>query len=580
MGVLTVILTVFTAAVRFTFSRSLNQQLNIRLENLAKAAAFNMDNEDGELDVDDDEILVGQEQTIKWFGLEGERIAQQGEYELNFPLNIEQLSEIQNHPNSIRSLTIPVYNLKNEKDGVDNKLDDNAELDELIDEISDQVKDDLDEEIERVAAEILEEIDDALDELADDIAEELDNNIDESTIAEIVQEVAEELGEETYEEIAEELTGQDLDEIEDDDADEEDEIDEIVDEIEDDLDEIAEDIGEEIKELASEEQTEEIVKKLIKNITEAIGEKLTEEIAEEQTEKIAEVIGEDEAELIGYVRVSQSLSELDNTLRRLDYGLGSGMAISLLLSGLGSLWLTRRAMQPIEASFERLKQFTADASHELRSPLMAIKTNADVALKYPDGMRATDAEKFEAIASATNQMTRLTENLLLLARTARVNTLQKEPVDISSILSDLMQLYSPQAREQGMIWQEKLEKDLYLLGDEALLRQLFTNLLQNALHYTPAGGSVLIEASRANSKFIVIKVRDTGIGIAPEHLDQIFERFWRLDKSRSYQAGKSGLGLAIAREIVQLHRGTIVVESQLGVGSCFTVRFPVKASLN
>ncbi len=399
VGVLTVILTVFTAAVRVTFTRSLNQQLTIRLENLATAAIFNMDKEDGELDIDDDEILVRQEQAIEWFDLQSKLVAQQGEYQLNIPLKIKPSLQNYSHPHPIRSITKPVKELETE-------------------------------------------------------------------------------------------------------------------------------------------------------------------------------------EAIGYVRVSESLTELHNTLRRLDYGLGSGVAIALLLSTIGGIWLTRRAMQPIESSFERLKQFTADASHELRSPLMAIKTNADVALKYSRGMRSTDAEKFEAIASATNQMTRLTENLLLLARTDRVNTLPKEPVDISSILSDLMQLYEPQAREQGMIWQEQLEKDLYLWGDEALLRQLFTNLLQNALYYTPAGGSVIIEASRANSNFLAIKVRDTGIGIAPEHLDQIFERFWRVDKSRSYQAGKSGLGLAIAKEIVQLHNGIILVESQLGKGSCFTVRFPVKASLH
>ncbi len=399
MGVLTVILTVFTAAVRWTFTRSLNQQLTIRLENLATAAIFNMDLEDGELDIDDDEILVRHEQVIEWFDLQGKLVAQQGEYQLNIPLKIKPSLQNYSHPHPIRSITKPVKELEN-------------------------------------------------------------------------------------------------------------------------------------------------------------------------------------GELIGYVRVSESLIELHNTLRRLDYGLGSGVAISLVLSSVGGIWLTRRAMQPIESSFERLKQFTADASHELRSPLMAIKTNADVALKYSQRMRSTDAEKFKAISSATNQMTRLTEKLLLLARTDRVNTLPKEPVDISSILSDLMQLYEPQAREQGMIWQEQLEKNLYLWGDEALLRQLFTNLLQNALYYTPAGGSVIIEASRANSNFLAIKVRDTGIGIAPEHLDQIFERFWRVDKSRSYQAGKSGLGLAIAKEIVQLHNGIILVESQLGKGSCFTVRFPVKASLH
>ncbi|VEP14481.1 Histidine kinase [Hyella patelloides LEGE 07179] len=398
VAVLTVILSVFTIAVRFTFTRSLNQQLNLRLSNLAKAAAFNMDNEDGELETDEDEILVGQAQAIEWFDLEGERVGQQGEYELDFPLDIEQLSESQNHPDSIRSVAIPVYSL------------------------------------------------------------------------------------------------------------------------------------------------------------------------------------EDETELIGYVRVSQSLTELDNTLRRLDYGLGSGIAISLLLSGVGSIWLTRRAMQPIEESFARLKQFTADASHELRSPLMAIRTNADVALKYPEGMRDTDAEKLTAISSASDQMTRLTENLLLLARSDRVSKLQTKVINLRLILSDLIQLHKSQIEEKKLTYRQQLEADLFVLGDEILLKQLFNNLLQNAIHYTATDGVITLEAQKNNQNSITVKVRDTGIGIAPEHLDQIFERFWRVDKSRSYQTGKSGLGLAIVREIIQLHRGNIFVESQLGIGSCFIVHLPVKVS--
>ena len=94
------------------------------------------------------------------------------------------------------------------------------------------------------------------------------------------------------------------------------------------------------------------------------------------------------------------------------------------------------------------------------------------------------------------------------------------------------------------------------------LKQVFTNLLQNALHYTVAGGSVTVEAKKVNFK-IVVNFRDTGIGIAPEHIDKIFERFFRVDKSRSYQTGNSGLGLAIVREIVQLHKGTISVESKI-----------------
>ena len=291
------------------------------------------------------------------------------------------------------------------------------------------------------------------------------------------------------------------------------------------------------------------------------------------------IINVKDEKIIGYVRVSESLTDLNSTIRGLDLGLESGVAIAFFLSGFGGIWSTNRAMKPIEASFQRLKQFTADASHELRSPLMAIKTNASVALKYPEGIREKDEEKFSAIASATNQMTRLTEDLLLLARTDKVSAIHQKSVHLSLILSDLMQLYEAIAREKDISLNAQLTEDLYFSGDEALLKQVFINLLQNALHYTVAGGSVTVEAKKINSK-IVINVRDTGIGIAPENIDKIFERFFRVDKSRSYQTGNSGLGLAIVREIVQLHKGTISVESKLEIGSCFTIRFPGKDFLS
>lgn len=390
IGVITIILTVFTVAVRLTFTRSLNQQLTQKLESLVKAAALNMGTEDGELEVDEEEILVGEYQGIEWFDLQDELLVQQGKYHLNLPLDLQQL-QVQICSSQVCSLTKPVRDLEDDQ-------------------------------------------------------------------------------------------------------------------------------------------------------------------------------------LIGYVRVSESLTQLNSTLKRLDYGLGSGIVISLLLSTVAGIWLTRRAMQPIELSFERLKQFTADASHELRSPLMAIKTNAAVALKYPERMRESDREKFSAIASASNQMTRLTENLLLLARTDQATEIATKPVNLSVILADLMQLYETQAQQKNLVWQRQIEKDLFLLGDETLLEQLFTNLLQNALSYSTSGGSVTVKATRENSQLLV-KVKDTGVGIAPEHLNKIFERFWRVDQSRSYQSGRSGLGLAIVREIVRQHQGDIFVESQLGVGSCFTVRF-------
>ncbi|RAM49932.1 MAG: sensor histidine kinase [Hapalosiphonaceae cyanobacterium JJU2] len=285
------------------------------------------------------------------------------------------------------------------------------------------------------------------------------------------------------------------------------------------------------------------------------------------------IISSDDKQFIGYVRASQSLEEFDETLNKLDLGLSGGIIVALVISGVGGVWLTRQAMQPIEESFERLKQFTADASHELRSPLMAIQSNAGVALKYPEGMREADAEKFQAISSATNQMTRLTEDLLFLARHDNIPNQSKETVNLSSILSNLVQLYQPQAVAKQISFKSQLSEKLYLLGDANQLTRLFTNLIQNAIHYTPSEGTVKIIANLSTSH-IVVNVQDTGVGIAPEDLEKIFERFWRADKSRSYNSGGSGLGLAIAQAIAQNHGGLITVTSQLGVGSCFTVRLP------
>ncbi|MGF1482643.1 MAG: histidine kinase dimerization/phospho-acceptor domain-containing protein [Cyanophyceae cyanobacterium] len=164
----------------------------------------------------------------------------------------------------------------------------------------------------------------------------------------------------------------------------------------------------------------------------------------------------DTGKFVGYTRVSLSTQDLNNTLRSLDRGLGVGVVMALSLSGLGGIWLTRQAMQPIEESFERLKQFTADASHELRNPLMAIKSNAAVALKYPHGMRETDREKFSAIASATNQMTQLTEDLLLLARNDRSAKSDRTRVNLTVMLRELVALYEPLALDKKLPLKLKL----------------------------------------------------------------------------------------------------------------------------
>jgi len=286
------------------------------------------------------------------------------------------------------------------------------------------------------------------------------------------------------------------------------------------------------------------------------------------------IIDSHSRQLIGYIRVSQSLEELEKTLQKLDWGLGVGILTALILSGVSGIILTNQAMQPIEESFQRLKQFTADASHELRSPLMAIESNVAVSLKYPEGMRETDQESFEAIASATTQMIHLTEDLLLLARAERISTTKKENVNLTIILEGLFRRYQAQAQATDIHLQLVSHEPLFLFSDPLQLQRLFSNLIENALYYTSAGGFIEITGNQKVSS-IEIQVKDSGIGIAPEDLDKIFEQFWRADRSRSYHTGGSGLGLAIAQTITLQHKGKIIVSSQVGVGSCFLVILPI-----
>ncbi|MEA5532955.1 ATP-binding protein [Crocosphaera sp. XPORK-15E] len=286
------------------------------------------------------------------------------------------------------------------------------------------------------------------------------------------------------------------------------------------------------------------------------------------------IIDSDISQLIGYVRVSQSLEELEETLTKLDWGLGISIIVALSISGIGGILLTNQAMKPIEESFQRLKQFTADASHELRNPLMVIDSNVAVSLKYSEGMRKTDQESFEAIASATEQMINLTEDLLILARSDQINLIKKETVNLVIILEKLVKLYQPKIEAKKLNFKLKLSETIWMSGDSLKLERLFSNLIDNAIYYTSESGVIEIQGKQKKSS-IEIQIKDTGIGISAENLERIFERFWRADTSRSYWNGGSGLGLAIVKAIVKHHGGTITVTSQLGIGSCFTISLPI-----
>ena len=283
----------------------------------------------------------------------------------------------------------------------------------------------------------------------------------------------------------------------------------------------------------------------------------------------------DERQIItsGYVRASQSLEQIQLAKDRLDWGLTMGSLVALFSCGVGGLWLMRQSMQPVEDSFDRLKQFTADASHELRSPLMAISSNTKVALKYSEGMRDGDREKFESIQSASSQMSTLTQDLLFLARTDKIPSHQKEPLDLKELLSDLIQLYNPQAEDKKIELFLEFSGNLTICGDSSQIVRLFTNLLVNALQHTPEFGKIVIQG-RSQMKQVQIQVKDTGHGIEPSKLSRVFDRFWRAESSRNPAQGSSGLGLAIAKAIVKAHQGSIVVTSQMNKGTCFTVKLP------
>lgn len=285
-------------------------------------------------------------------------------------------------------------------------------------------------------------------------------------------------------------------------------------------------------------------------------------------------VDEREEILTGYVRASQSLGPVQLAIERLDWGLAMGSLVALVSSGVGGLWLMRQSMQPIEENFDQLKQFTADASHELRSPLMAISSNAKVALKYPEGMRSGDRDKFESIHSASGQMSQLTQDLLFLARTEKIPKHQQVSVNLTALLSELAQLYQSQADDKGIQIQMICHQRLPVCGDENQLNRLFTNLLVNALYHTPRGGTIIIQGRTLMTQ-VMVQVKDTGEGIAPAQLSKVFNRFWRAESSRSSDQGRTGLGLAIAQAIVKAHQGSITVTSQLNRGSCFTVKLPM-----
>ena len=253
--------------------------------------------------------------------------------------------------------------------------------------------------------------------------------------------------------------------------------------------------------------------------------------------------------------------------------------ITVALAGLGlifaaSLFLSGKAVKPIKAAWEKQKSFVADASHELRTPLAVMQTNLELVMENKLETIESQTEWLENIYAENKHMTKLVSDLLLLARADSDQKLMEiKSFSLSAVVAEAANSFVPVARDKGVNIDLVIKPDINFLGDQSRLKQLVVILIDNAVKYTPSGGSVSLslESSRDN---IEIVVTDTGEGIASENLKKIFERFYRVDKARSNETAGVGLGLAIASWIVKEHHGTINADSTLGNGTTFKVVFP------
>jgi histidine kinase len=232
-----------------------------------------------------------------------------------------------------------------------------------------------------------------------------------------------------------------------------------------------------------------------------------------------------------------------------------------------------RMADALEQTEGRRQALIADVAHELRTPLTSIKGYMEALI---DGVMPADQEIFTLIYTEADRLYRLVQDLQELSRLEAGQTpLDAHPLSLADLVRSLFARVRPQFEVRGVRFTASIAPDTGdVLGDADRLCQVLLNLLANALQYTPAGGSVHLYTFNERDR-VCVAVKDTGIGIAPEHLGHIFTRFYRVDKSRSRQGGGTGIGLTIAKGLVEMHGGSIAVTSAPGLGSTFTIALPL-----
>jgi signal transduction histidine kinase len=236
--------------------------------------------------------------------------------------------------------------------------------------------------------------------------------------------------------------------------------------------------------------------------------------------------------------------------------------------------MSRRAMQPVKDSFQRQRTFIADASHELKTPLALVRINADVMKRNP-----TDPENGEVIEdqlAEIDRMDALLSDLLVLARLdAERLDVEKKPFDLSVIAAETAGRFLTRAAEEGVRLEVEVPDDLPAYGDPDRTSQILAALLDNAVRYTPKGGTITV-SGRSHDSLAEASVTDTGPGISPEHLPRVFDRFYRAEEARTRTGGGTGLGLSIAHDLAHAQNGELAVESAPARGASFTLRLPTR----
>lgn len=251
----------------------------------------------------------------------------------------------------------------------------------------------------------------------------------------------------------------------------------------------------------------------------------------------------------------------------------SGMG-SLILLFLISLYLAKRTIQPIKETFEKQEQFIADASHELKTPLAIINTNLSVIASNPEEKINSQAKWLGFIQSQTERMSELINDLLSLAKMDGLKQpLLMQSFNLSNILEGVLLYFEASIFENNIIFKSHIEKNISLYGDKDSLERVINILIDNAIKNTPSQGSIFVNLL-SKKNMIEMEIKNTGKGISPENIDKVFERFFREDSSRARESGGYGLGLAIAKSIIQKHDGKIYVESNVGVDTTFVVKLP------